>query len=50
MDRNEGWNFLDKVTLQSLRAGLLSFVSNEEYLEIECADKSKLLCLVGILG
>ena len=40
----------DEVTLQSFRAGLFSFISNEEHLEIMCAAKSKLLRLGGILG
>ena len=33
--------------LQSLRAGLFSFVSNEDHLEIVCAAKSKLFCMGG---
>ena len=50
MDGNKGWSFLDKVTLQSLSVKLFSFVSNEDYLEIVCAAKCKLLCLGGIMG
>ena len=50
MDGNKGWNFLDKVSLQSPRAWLLSFVSNEEHLEVVCVAKSKLLRLEGFLG
>ena len=34
MDGNKGWFFLDEVTLQSSRAGLFSFISNEEHVEI----------------
>ena len=34
VDGNKGWFFLDEVTLQSSRAGLFSFISNEEHVEI----------------
>ena len=50
MDGNKGWSFLDKVTLQSLSVKLFSFVSNEDYLEIVCAAKCKLLCLESVMG
>ena len=50
MDGNKGWNFLDKVILQSPRVRLFNFISDEEHLDIMCTTKSKYLRLGGILG
>ena len=41
----KGWKLLGKVSLQSLRVGLISLFPNEDNLESLCAAKSKLLCL-----
>ena len=49
-DRVQWMEFSRESHFTKPRAGFLSFVSNEEHLEVVCAAKSKLLCLRGILG
>ena len=50
VDGNREWKFFDKVSLQSLRVGLITFFPNEDPLELFCATKSKFLCMGGNVG
>ena len=46
----EGQKLPGKVSLQSLRTGLISFFPNKDNSELLCAIKNKLLCLGSFVG
>ena len=46
----KGWHVFGKDSLQSLRVGINRVLPNEDNMELECAIKSKFLCLGSDMG